>query len=105
MVEAFASRGLDMPKVCLTTYSLNLRALMVATGPFITALPAFTVRLDANRLPLKALPVDLPVRSWPVAIVTLKNRTLSPVAELFIDHVRDFTSALVAQGQSETRSA
>jgi DNA-binding transcriptional LysR family regulator len=91
--------------VCLTTYSLHLRALMVATGPFITALPAFTVRLDASRMSLKALPVDLPVRSWPVAIVTLKNRTLSPVTQLFIDHVRDFTTALVAQADSETRSA
>jgi DNA-binding transcriptional LysR family regulator len=105
MVEAFRARGLDMPKVCLTTYSLHLRALMVATGPFITALPAFTVRLDASRLALKALPVDLPVRSWPVAIVTLKNRTLSPVAQLFIDHVRDFTTALVAQADTESQSA
>ncbi len=104
MVEAFQARGLAMPKVCLTTYSLHLRALMVATGPFITALPAFTVRLDAGQPTLKALPVDLPARSWPVAIVTLKNRSLSPVAQLFIDHVRDFTASLVAQAQSETRS-
>jgi DNA-binding transcriptional LysR family regulator len=49
------------------------------------------VRLQAERFSLKVLPVDLPVRPWPVAIVTLKDRTLSPVVERFIEHVRNFT--------------
>jgi hypothetical protein len=30
----------------------------------------------------------------PVGIVTLKNRTLSPVAKLFIDHARDVARPL-----------
>jgi hypothetical protein len=37
---------------------------------------------------VKALPVDLGVNSRPMAIITLKNRTLRPAAELFIDVVR-----------------
>jgi hypothetical protein len=32
--------------------------------------------------------VEFPPCSWPVAIVALKNRTLSPVAERFIDCAR-----------------
>jgi hypothetical protein len=32
--------------------------------------------------------VTLPVRPWPVAIVTLKNRTLSPIVERFIESAR-----------------
>jgi hypothetical protein len=37
---------------------------------------------------LKVLPIKLPVRDWPIAIMTLKERTLNPVARLFIEHVR-----------------
>jgi hypothetical protein len=33
----------------------------------------------------------------PVVIVTLKDRTLSPVAELFIDHARAVTSRSARQ--------
>jgi len=40
---------------------------------------------------LKVLPVDLPVRPWPVNIVTLKNRTLNPVAGRFIECAREVT--------------
>jgi hypothetical protein len=40
---------------------------------------------------LKVLPVDLPVHPWLVNIVTLKNRTLSPVVERFLECAHDFT--------------
>ena len=43
---------------------------------------------------LKVLPVDRPAQPWPVYIATLKNRTLSPAAERFIECARDFTRPL-----------
>jgi DNA-binding transcriptional LysR family regulator len=43
---------------------------------------------------VKVLPVDLPVQPWPIAIVTLKNRTLTAVAQLFIDYLRHFTRSM-----------
>src|ERR1700719_2991007 len=52
-----------------------------------------TELLYGERLLLKALPVDLPVRPWPVAIVTLKNRTLNPVVERFIECARDVSKS------------
>jgi hypothetical protein len=33
--------------------------------------------------------VELPVSPWPVGIMTLKNRTISPVAQLFLDCARE----------------
>ena len=42
----------------------------------------------------KILPVKLPVRPWPVTIVTLKNRTLSPVVELFIACAREIAKSV-----------
>jgi DNA-binding transcriptional LysR family regulator len=89
--EAFRARGLGTPKISLMTLSVHLRTNMVASGHFITTFPSSVVRLHGDRFSLKVLPVDLPVRPWPVAIVTLKNRTLSPGVERFIEHVRDFT--------------
>jgi DNA-binding transcriptional LysR family regulator len=70
--EAFRARGLSIPNISLMTLSVLLRANMVASGQFITTFPNSVVRLHADRLALKVLPVDLPVRPWPVAIVTLK---------------------------------
>jgi hypothetical protein len=40
------------------------------------------------------LPVELPMARRPNGIVTLKNRTLSPVAQLFIDCAREVAKPL-----------
>jgi len=86
--EAFAEHGLPMPKVVLRTFSTHLRVNMVSSGPFIATFPRSVAEFYAGRFGLKVLPVDLPRRPWPVAILTLRNRTLSPVVHLFADHVR-----------------
>jgi DNA-binding transcriptional LysR family regulator len=41
-----------------------------------------------KRMSLKVLPIKLRGNSRPIAVVTLKNRALSPVAQLFIEHAR-----------------
>ena len=89
--EAFRARGLSLPRISLMTLSVHLRTNMLASGHFIATFPSSVARLHADRFSLKVLPVDLPARPWPVAIVTLKNRTLSPGVERFIAHIRDFT--------------
>ena len=43
---------------------------------------------------LRVLPVDLPTTRKPIAVITLKNRRLSPVAELFIKNARAMAKAL-----------
>jgi DNA-binding transcriptional LysR family regulator len=91
LVEAFALRGLGVPKRILQTLSSHLRVNLAASGSHITTLPNSTLRVYGDRFELKALPINLVDQSWPAVIVTLKNRTLSPVVEQFIQHVRDFT--------------
>jgi DNA-binding transcriptional LysR family regulator len=92
--ELFRTRHLAMPKTTLITYSVQLRTHLVATGEFITVVPRSVLRLNAERFSLKVLPIKLPVRPWPIAIVTLKNRTLSPVVQLFIENARAITKSL-----------
>jgi DNA-binding transcriptional LysR family regulator len=85
IAEAFRARGLAVPKVALESLSVPLRAYFLATGEFITAIP----KSVASQLPVKMLPVELPIRPWPFVIFTLKNRTMSPVVDRFIAHLRD----------------
>jgi DNA-binding transcriptional LysR family regulator len=105
LAEAFRARGLDMPRASLLTHSVHLRTNLAATGDFITALPSSVLRFNANQFALKVLPIELPGRPWPVAVVTLKNRTLNPVARRFIDHVRAFTHSMGARSTPEKKSA
>lgn len=95
--EAFESRGLKPPRVSLMTHSVLLRTNLVATGRFIAALPGSVMNLYGRRFSLKALPVELPGKPWPVAVVTLKNRTLSPVVKLFIEHLEAFSKSLAGR--------
>jgi DNA-binding transcriptional LysR family regulator len=94
MAEAFRASGLEMPKISIRTLSVHLRINLLATGHFITALPRSVLRLYGERFSLKVLPIELPVRPWPVSIVTLKNRTVSPVAERFIECAREVAKSI-----------
>jgi DNA-binding transcriptional LysR family regulator len=89
LAESFRARGLRAPRTNVTTSSFHLRDALLMTGDYLTVVPSCMVRVfNAKHLTVKCLPIDLPVQQRPVAIFTLKNRTLSPVAELFIKCVR-----------------
>lgn len=85
----FRSRDLKMPRVVVNTLSVYLRTNLLATGPFVTAFPRSVLRLHGERFKLKELRLDLPDRAWPVALLTLKHRTLSPVVEHFMGCARE----------------
>jgi hypothetical protein len=52
------------------------------------------LRFPVERSDLKTLPVKLPIAGVPMGIFTLSNRTLSPVAQLFIEHAREVAKPL-----------
>jgi len=89
VADAFRARGLQTPNISMRTPSVHLRTNLLATGQFIAALPRSVMSLYGPRFSLKILPIALPVRPWPVSIVTLKNRTLSPVVERFLECSRE----------------
>lgn len=97
LAEAFRSVGLDLPRATVFTFSHELRNNLVGAGRFLTVYPGFMMRSPARHPWLRALPIDLPATRRPISIVTLKNRTLSPMAELFMAHVREVAKQL-AQG-------
>lgn len=86
--ELFGTSGTDLPRAPVTTLSIHLCCQLVATARFVTMLPASIIRHGNHDRSLKVLPIRLPAQPRPVAIVTLKNRALSPAAKLFIESVR-----------------
>jgi DNA-binding transcriptional LysR family regulator len=94
MAEAFRAIGVEGPRTLVWSHSLNLRNSLVATGRYLTAMPESVLRFGPQRTWFKVLPVDLPRWHLPIAIVTLKNRTLSPIAQLFIERARELAKPL-----------
>ena len=88
VVEAFRAQGLPIPQATVMALSLPLRNGLLATGRFLTVVPGSVLRFGAERMLLKTLPIELPDWKLPVAIIMLKDRTLTPTAELFIETVR-----------------
>ena len=86
--KAFHARGLRMPQPRVTTFSVPLRAGLLASGRFITTFPGSVLSDYGRRFGLRALPVDIGCPAWPIAIVKLKDRTLPAVAQIFVDHAR-----------------
>ena len=86
--EAFRASGLSSPRPTVVTSTVPMRRLLVASGQFVSILPA-QLPLVPQGPAVKVLPVDLPTTRRPIAVFTLKNRTISPVAEVFIDCARD----------------
>jgi DNA-binding transcriptional LysR family regulator len=67
---------------------------LLATGRFLTVLPSFMLKIPGRYPRLKALPVELPNPQMPIGIVTLKDRMLTPLAQLFIENIRAITRPL-----------
>jgi DNA-binding transcriptional LysR family regulator len=104
LVEAFRAAGLAMPEVKVLGLSLPLRNGLLATGRFLTIVPGSVLSFGAERMLLKALPVELPNWRLPVALITLKNRTLTPLARLFIDTTREMAKRLGFSARQARRS-
>jgi DNA-binding transcriptional LysR family regulator len=94
-MEAFRASGLDCPRATVFAFPLDVRISLLATGRFLTMFHSSVLRFPVERQAIKALPVELPIPDVPMGIITLKNRPLSPVAQLFIEHARQVAEPLV----------
>jgi DNA-binding transcriptional LysR family regulator len=92
--DAFRASGLKPPQPTVAAFSIHLRDRLLATGRYLSVVPGSLLRFAGRQASFKALPVTLPIKPRPVAAITLKHRTLSPVARLFIDCARDVTTSL-----------
>jgi DNA-binding transcriptional LysR family regulator len=92
--KAFRISGLEMPRCTIITNSVQLSFAMAAAGRVLSLATASRLRLGGKSLGLAPLPVDLSLETLPTGIVTLKNRSIGPAAQLFIDCAREVVKSL-----------
>jgi DNA-binding transcriptional LysR family regulator len=94
VAEAFRSTGSTLPKPAVVCSSIEMYWSLLATGKFLAIMPLSLLRFSLQRTSIKILPVGLRIEPRAVGIVTLKNRTLNPAAQLLISCIRDTTKPL-----------
>jgi len=94
--DAFRASGLEVPRAAILSESLNLRNSLLATGRFVTMIPGSVLRFGPERTLLHVLPIKIPRWRLPITVMTLRNRTLSPAAQLFIETARELAERLAS---------
>jgi DNA-binding transcriptional LysR family regulator len=94
LAKAFRAQGLPVPKVRMRSYSVHQRLNLLAKDNFLAAEFGSILRFNADRYPLRVLPVDLQIGSFTTATFTMKNRTYCPVVRTFIDCMRRVAEAI-----------
>jgi len=96
--EVFRVASLSRPDPRIATDSIILRARLIVGSPYLGMFMTSVLRrLIADNYALTALPVDLHANTQSIAIVTLKNRTLSPVVERFLVCVREVAASFAGK--------
>ncbi len=86
--ETFRRSGLEPPFGTVLTVSLHLYMRLIETGHGLGLVPASVMRFGGKRMQIKVLPVKISSPPAPVGFITVKDRTLSPLAERFIECTR-----------------
>jgi DNA-binding transcriptional LysR family regulator len=97
IANAFHASGLEVPRANVTVYSILMQSALLASGRFLSFLPATMLHFSTRRLSMKVLPVEMPIQMWPIGIVTLKGRTPNPAQGLLIDCAREVAKPLAAR--------
>jgi DNA-binding transcriptional LysR family regulator len=95
-IASFRGHGLDIPRKTVITSAVQVQIGLLGTQRFLTIFPNSLPQFGGKRHSIKALPIKLPIEPLPVGIITLKRRSISPVAKLFIDMAREVTKPLAA---------
>jgi DNA-binding transcriptional LysR family regulator len=97
VADAFRSHDMEFPPKGAATGPIHVLFALLASGPFLLAMSRSLLQLGTHLPPLKVLPVEFPGPPWPVGIMTLKNRTQSPVTKVFIECAREVAKPLAAR--------
>ncbi len=100
ITEIFRANNLQPPNPSISTLSHQLTISLIATGRFVGLLNRTVVASSGAQVGLKILPVDIPAHRIAVDIITIKHRTLSPLAKLFIDCAREAATQFKPRAKS-----
>jgi DNA-binding transcriptional LysR family regulator len=98
--DTFREAGLSPPEPVIVSASLSMYFELLNEAPLLAMMPRSVLVFAAARHTIKIVPVKLPVKPRPVGIVTLRGRTLSPAAQLFIQTIREVVRPLTGKDQA-----
>jgi DNA-binding transcriptional LysR family regulator len=101
--QAFRNSGLEPPPATVLTVSLHLYMRLIETGRWLGLVPASAMRFGSTAMRLKILPVKVLSPPSPVGFVTVKDRTLTPLAERFMDCARTLAKSHPANASIRRR--
>jgi DNA-binding transcriptional LysR family regulator len=99
VIEAFNSLGLKPPQRGVSVGSAQCTSNLVAQDHYLGVLGDIFLHFNPPSVRLKVLPINFPVTAPPISVITLKGRTLSPAAQLFLDFTRRVIAPLASQKQ------
>jgi DNA-binding transcriptional LysR family regulator len=105
LTDVFRAIGLELPRPAMVTATGVARIALVAKGHFLSIASESVRRFGGWDRSIKVLPIDLAAASGPVGIITLKNRTLTPAAQLFIDCAREVAKPIAKPRRRQPRKA
>jgi DNA-binding transcriptional LysR family regulator len=88
-LSIFTTAGLEPPSGLVTCFATDIRIALLASGRFLTTCAKTMLRFPKVRSDVKILAVDARLPKVPIGIFTLKNRTIGPVARLFVEHAHE----------------
>jgi len=100
VIDAFGACGLKVPRATVVSTGIEMRANLLRGGQYVSIFPEFWLQLPVRHPFVKKLPVELPVASGPIGIVTLKNRTSNPVVQRFMECAREVAKLLTRKNCS-----
>lgn len=94
--SAFSEVGLEVPRATVTTSSTYALSVLVANGTFLGMHPGTMLTTPSDHPQLTSVDVRLRKTRGPIGLITLKNRSLSPAAKLFLQTATDVVKAMRA---------
>jgi DNA-binding transcriptional LysR family regulator len=91
---AFEEHGAEMPRPTVTTTSTYALSMLVAGGPFLAIHPRAMLSIPGEHPQLAAVDADLAVTRAPIGLITLKKRSLSPAAKVFLESAEAVVKAM-----------
>jgi DNA-binding transcriptional LysR family regulator len=103
VAKLFRVRGLEVPRASMVTHSVALRTRLLTEGQYLTTFARSVVRLNSARYGLTVLAIGPPSEPLPAGILTLKNRTLSPVVQRFLGIARELAKSFAGDAAPGAR--
>jgi DNA-binding transcriptional LysR family regulator len=75
----------EPPSATVLTVSLHLYMRLIETGRWLGLVPSSAMRFGGRQMHLKVLSVKVLSPPAPVGFITVKDRTLTPLAERFVE--------------------